>query len=140
MTVKFWYYGPARSLIRNELQRTARAVWVSARCGGGALRGDGRCSPRLAQATAASAAVAAAPAAPAAPAVLDEQPFFFRAGLQGFEVEAAELMRRLPERERARQRVAALCLVRAQRVHGTPLPAPLVGRILARAAALNREF
>ena len=139
MTVEFWY-SIVPGLIRNELQRTARAVWVSARCGGGALRGDGRCSPRLAQATAASAAVAAAPAAPAAPAVLDAQPFLFRAGLQGFEAEAAELMRRLPERERAHLRVAALCLVRAQRVHGTPLPAPLVGRILAQAADLNKEF
>ena len=44
--------------------------------------------------------------------------------------EAGLLVRRLPPTDRERLRVAALCLVRVQRLHGLELPAELLHRLL----------
>jgi hypothetical protein len=44
--------------------------------------------------------------------------------------EAALLARHLPPSDHARLRTAALCLVRAQRRHDLPLPAPIIQRLL----------
>lgn len=49
--------------------------------------------------------------------------------------EAALLVRHLPADDRERLRTAALCLARAQRVSGLPLPAEHLGRIMALALA-----
>lgn len=49
--------------------------------------------------------------------------------------EAACLVRHLPEAEQQRLRTAALCLGRAQRVHGVPLPPAIVWPVLTAAAA-----
>lgn len=45
--------------------------------------------------------------------------------------EAALVVRRLLPYQRRRLQTAALCLARAQRTHGTPLPAAFVGQVLA---------
>ncbi|KAL4425252.1 hypothetical protein ABPG75_009268 [Micractinium tetrahymenae] len=48
---------------------------------------------------------------------------------------AALLVRHLPPADSERLRAAALCLARAQQVHGVHLPTPLVWRLLANSAA-----
>ena len=56
-----------------------------------------------------------------------------QAVLQRSEVEAAELVKRLPCEERDRLKAAALCLHRAERQAGVELPAPITKHILAMA-------
>ena len=57
--------------------------------------------------------------------------------LRRSEAEAALLVSRLPPGERQRLRTTALCLARAQRVHGLQLPLHLLHPLLLAALNLN---
>jgi hypothetical protein len=57
------------------------------------------------------------------------------AALDRSEAEARRIVQRLPGAEAQRLRVFALCLERSQRRLGIQLPSPLVGTLLALAAA-----